>query len=213
MTCVEVGVQATQRKLLREWLRSWEAWSAERLKDVTGTGISIETLAAARTGIETITVTGNLYAPDDTGELALILPVIEYIHEPHLDADGYLLRTPVPEPELVLVDLVACALSTPSRCWRRRGEPAVLLGGQHLEEAAREGAPLHVFRKPLDWLRSGCQGVVLINRTGLRSAFLGINRLEAEDLEHGKALHAWLHQPDDALPVVHVPSLPSRSAA
>jgi hypothetical protein len=187
-----------------EWLRAWRNWNSEHLGHVTAYGISLQALNGSRAGIGRITTVGNFFEPADSGEIALIFPVTEYVSEaPHLDEHGHLLSEPWPDPELVLVDLVAVKLDTPGH-WQRRGAPAVMLGRDHLEAAACSGEPVNVFRSAIDWL--------LVNRTGLRSAFVNLNRLEAQSLEHGRDLHDWLHKPDNGLPAVHVPAA-QRAAA
>jgi hypothetical protein len=84
------------------------------------------------------------------------------------------------EPELVLVDLVAIKLEATGRWWQRRGEPAILLGQGHLEDAARNGEPVKVFRNPLTWLRSRCPDTAAKNAAF--EVFRQLDQLRPEDL-------------------------------
>ncbi len=196
-----------------EWDRAAHQFSPDHIAHLISLGVAFSTLHCCPLGYERIEVEGNLYAPSDDGQPAVIQPVFEWVSGgPYLDKEGRLLPE-APEPELTLPDLIAWHTSDPSRWWTRRGEPALLLGGGALEAAAKAESPLKVYRDPLSWLRNACRGVVLIAREGLESAFVGIRHLDAQDLEHGQELHAWLHQPDPFLPVVRVPEKSERIAA
>ena len=61
-----------------------------------------------------------------------------------------------------LVDLAAVDVDHPDRFWRRRGE-AVVLGSAYLEIADQEDAVVGVFRNPITWLRSGGDGIVVLD--------------------------------------------------
>ena len=63
-----------------------------------------------------------------------------------------------------------------------------------------DGTPLH-----MDKFAHVADGVVLINRAGLESAFTGVKHLDADDLEHGRELRDWLYMPPQILPEIRVP--------
>ena len=81
---------------------------------------------------------GGLYEPRDEGLDAVIVPV---------HADG-------------LADLVAFRPSLPGRWWRRLGAVPVL-GEENMRRFQVD--PLRVCATPLDWLRGGGRGVVIID--------------------------------------------------
>lgn len=200
-------------ELWRELDRAAHQFNPDHTAHLFSLGVSFSTLQYCPLGYERIEVEGNRYIPSDDGQGAVIQPIFEWTSVgPYLDEEGHLLPEP-PAPELTLPDLMAWHTSDPLRWWTRRGEPALMLGGDELEDAAKSESPLKVYRDPLNWLRNDCRGVVLIAREGLESAFVGIRHLDAQDLEHGQELHGWLHQPDPFLLVVRVPEKSERIAA
>ena len=89
-----------------------------------------------------------------------------------------------------LVDLVAVDLDQPDRYWRRRSE-ALVLGSAYLEIAGQEGEPITVFRSPMSWLRSGGDGICILDWDWARGLLLDLE-LIAEDLDLGDRLAAAL---------------------
>ena len=61
----------------------------------------------------------------------------------------------------VLADLIAWRPAEPARWWYRWGCDTPALGDEYVEDAHAVG-PLYCHRTPLDWLRSGCRGTVLL---------------------------------------------------
>ena len=61
----------------------------------------------------------------------------------------------------VLADLIAWRPAEPARWWYRWGCDTPALGDEYVEDAHALG-PLYCHRTPLDWLRSGCRGTVLL---------------------------------------------------
>jgi hypothetical protein len=195
-----------EAELFREWDRAFHQFDDHHVADLIRLGVPLPVFLTACIGAETITPDGELYVPDENGRTAIILPIWDWEHPgPHLDEHGHLLPEPYPDPELVLVDLIAWLPSSADRWFFRRGEPALMLGADHVDDAAREEIPVRLRLNPLSWLRDGCRGCCIINPTGLRSAFTGINRIDAEDLALGRWFQNWMRERDPALPVVRVP--------
>ncbi len=61
----------------------------------------------------------------------------------------------------VLADLITWRPTEPGRWWYRWGCDSPALGDEYVEDAHALG-PLYCHRTPLDWLRSGCRGTVLL---------------------------------------------------
>ena len=61
-----------------------------------------------------------------------------------------------------LLDLIAVDLDRPDRFWRRRGE-VLVLGNAYLEIASQEGEPVPVFKNPMTWLKTGGNGIVVLD--------------------------------------------------
>ncbi len=105
-------------------------------------------LAVAR-----IDTTGRLWMPESTGTPAFILPVWAGPAPP--------IYCGVENP--VLIDMIAWRPDDPARWWYRQGEVDLVLGDAHLVDAHTEGWPISLHRTPLDWLRAGCRGTVLLD--------------------------------------------------
>ncbi len=76
-------------------------------------------------------------------------------------------RGPAPSIECaveypILCDLIAWRPAEPGRWWYRWGCDTPALGDEYVEDAHALG-PLYCHRTPLDWLRSGCVGTVLLH--------------------------------------------------
>ncbi len=76
------------------------------------------------------------------------------------------LRGPAPSLECgiehpILCDLIAWRPAEPAQWWYRWGCDTPALGDEYVEDAHTLG-PLYCHRTPLDWLRSGCRGTVLL---------------------------------------------------
>ena len=84
------------------------------------------------------------YVPDPDGIPMAILPVCD-----HYDP-------PVP------IDLVAFTFAEPWRWWTRTGM-APVINAAAVTDAWWDKRPLLVSGTPLDWLRAGCEGVVVLD--------------------------------------------------
>lgn len=117
----------------------------------------------------------GLYDPDPDGRPAVILPVYPLVQF---------------EPSDVF-DLVAFRPDRPTRWWLRQGL-ASILNPHAVERAActfgkRES--LKVWSTPLDWMRGGGEGIVILeDGIRLRSALAGVDEIVAGDLELGSAI-------------------------
>lgn len=113
-----------------------------------------------------------LYEPDENGTEHLILPVVE---------GG------------AVADLLAFRADKPERWWLRTGIGAVL--GQDAIDKAEffsdddgpEGS-LRVYRSPLSWLRSECQGCCILDWRVAACRLAGVREVVAEDLGIGEKI-------------------------
>ena len=123
-----------------------------------------------------ISTAGRLWMPEPTGTPAFILPV--------WDGPAPSIYCGVENP--VLIDMIAWRPDDPARWWYRQGEVDVdvVLGKAHLDLAHTEGWPISLHRTPLDWLRAGCRGAILLDHCEARWAGSRLREDEA-------ALRAW----------------------
>jgi hypothetical protein len=90
--------------------------------------------------------------PEPTGTPAFILPV--------WTGPAPSIYSGVENP--VLIDMIAWRPDDPARWWYRTGEGDAL-GIDNLDLAHVEGWPISLHKTPLDWLRAGCRGAVLLD--------------------------------------------------
>ncbi len=146
--------------LIREWLTLPSPGAGDRglLENLGVSGESIHRtggLAVARIG-----TAGRLWMPEPTGTPAFILPI--------WDGPAPSIYCGVENP--VLIDMIAWRPDGTGCWWYRQGEVDVVLGKAHLDDAHTEGWPISLHRTPLDWLRAGCRGAVLLDRCEARWA-------------------------------------------
>lgn len=107
--------------------------------------------------------------------------------------------------DMLAVDLVAWPVERdPTRFATMFGAAAVLGSARISDAASLSGSrPLRVFRSPLGWLRSGCRGVVILDRTEAPAVLAQApGRIAGEDLVHGRELARLLHPHVDRARVV-----------
>jgi hypothetical protein len=94
-------------------------------------------------------------------------------------------------------DLIAWCRDEPGQWWRRLGA-ADLLNETAIEIAEAMSEPLTVHVTPLDWLRGGGRGVVVLDwRANLRAGFSGVRRILAADHATAQRLNKALRSPPD----------------
>lgn len=113
------------------------------------------------------------YQPAPDGKFAFVMAANQY-------GDDFFLEA--------IDDLIAWLPSDPSRWWRRHGV-ATFLNEQAVDRARCCDESAHLHETPLDWLRVGCRGAVVIDQAApLRFALTGLtvvcaSRALAEQLE------------------------------
>lgn len=96
-----------------------------------------------------------------------------------------------------IVDLVAFRLETPRAFWRFEDHVAApFLGSSNLERAQLFEEPIMVHETPLDWLRAGRRGIVILEWKDFWPFTLaGIPALQCMDEGFGRRLKARLERP------------------
>jgi hypothetical protein len=88
-------------------------------------------------------------------------------------------------------DLVAWSPTKPDR-WALLTGLGTVLGEPNIERAAFHGTPIHVWRRPVDFLANDFEGTVLLDPTCGWAKLSGL-RLIAEDVAHGDQISRdWL---------------------
>jgi len=104
----------------------------------------------------------------------------------------------------VIVDLVAFRARDPAKWWGRTGN-GVLLNPEGLRRAEHFNELLPVWSSPLSWLRSGGQGVVVLEWSAhLPFWFAGVNALACEDHALARRLESALQASAVKAPDVRV---------
>ena len=62
----------------------------------------------------------------------------------------------------ILDELIAWRPAEPGQWWYRWGASWPALGDHYIDAAHIDGKPLHCHMTPLDWLRGGCRGTVML---------------------------------------------------
>ena len=159
--------------LAREWL-ALPSPGVGDLRLLGRHGVTREALhRAGGVAVARISTTGRLWMPEPTGTPAFILPV----WAGPAPSIYYGVENPV------LIDMIAWRPDDPARWWYRTGEGAVL-GIDNLDLAHTEGWPISLHRTPLEWLKTGCRGAVLLDHCEARWAGSRLRKDEA-------ALRAW----------------------
>ena len=136
----------------REWLALPDAGLGDR-QLLGQQGVTHEAIhRAGGLAVARIRTTGRLWVSEPAGMPAFILPV--------WDGPAPSIYSGVENP--VLIDMIAWRPDDPARWWYRTGEGAVL-GVDHLDLAHTEAWPISLHRTPLDWLRAGCRGAILLD--------------------------------------------------
>lgn len=94
-----------------------------------------------------------------------------------------------------LLDLIAFRLETPRSFWTYDGA-AAMLGQWNLEHAQYYEEPLLIHECPLDWLRAGCSGVVILEWKDFWPFTLaGIPALRCSSDDFGRRIKARMERP------------------
>ncbi len=142
-----------------------------------------------------VKTSGKYFEPDECGEYMIAQGI--WYDQPSLSnwVD-----------ESMLFDVIAWHPEEPKRVYFYRGEPSLILGERFMFEANILGKPLMLKRSPFDWLKSGCEGSVLLDKHSL-SRLYGLNDVVCTDVDHGERIQAALSQRYlENIPNISIPS-------
>lgn len=138
---------------------------------------------ASTWGVAFVDIDEHHYAPVDGGKPAIIAPFF---------VDGELL------------DLVATGIAT--RSTRTRHGNATVLGRAWLDHARDTETAARLFADPIDWLRNGCRGAVVVDWRAARYELADLPGIACEGELLAKRVERALKQP------AHLPQLFVREA-
>lgn len=139
---------------------------------------------AARFGVARIRTDGPFWEHDPHGAPVCVLPA-----EPLADLGDPLW------PTACVSDLIAFRTTDPGKWWFRTGA-AVLLNPEAVEYGQHFNEPVTIHPHPLDWLRAGGTGVVVLDWSACLALHLsGPPALYAADLALGERLDSHLNRP------------------
>ncbi len=154
---------------MREWLALPSPGVGDR-RLLEQQGVTRDAIhRAGGLAIARISTTRRLWMQEPTGKPAFILPA--------WDGPAPSIYSGVENP--VLIDMLAWRPDDPARWWYRQGDVDVVLGAAHLDLAHAEAWPISLHRTPLDWLRAGCRGAVLLDHCEARWAGSRLHEDEA----------------------------------
>lgn len=171
--------------ILHEWATigvDCEAW-----RKMEAFGIPWETLNRCGDPLPVrVRTDGSYFEPSDPdGTVMLVQPVFA----------GPIPSIFVPVDEPCLVDLIAYSPREPGRWFWRRGEHGLVLGDENLERAELFSEPVRVHRNPLEWLRSGGEGVCVLDGSAhTMDRLRHVGAIIASDVEHGVELEKRLRR-------------------
>jgi len=167
------------------YVRALQEADKERL---LAAGVSASDIIHHRmVGTARIRTDGQLWESDEAGKQAFITPVRIHPAAAAWDIES-------PDPQRVarngeILDLVAWHPSRPNSFALRRGD-AMVLGSHERRLSDEDPGILRVHRGPLEWLKSGVDGIVLMTRDEAeqRRLLLGVERIRADDWKHAEEL-------------------------
>lgn len=127
------------------------------------------------------TTSGKYFELDECGDL-MVVQGVWY--------DTPALYNPVDEP--MLFDVISWHPASPRKWYFLRGECGLILGEKSLFQSSILHKPLRLHATPFGWLKSGCEGSVILDHHGLNRLY-GLKELVCEDIEHGTRLEKGLN--------------------
>lgn len=128
-------------------------------------------------GVAFVSVDSHHYTPSPGGKPAVIVPVFS--------RGGDVME---------IVDLVACGLET--RAIRTRCGAATVLGEEWLDLARETGGAARMFPDPIEWLRNGGRGAVLLDQRAAPFALADVSAVNWCGSEmHAKQIDQAMRRP------------------
>jgi len=139
------------------------------------------------------------------GRLAFLLPVYDDPASVDGDYSHHYMRG--------MIDIVGWMPDDPAKFWLHTGVAWALGSDQARIASWGNSGPLRVHRSPVDWLRSGCRGTVVIDQKTNGPDRLGrVKHLIASNRQHAQRLKKWTTPAQAKLPRISY-SVAGRRAA
>jgi hypothetical protein len=129
-------------------------------------------LSAEGFGVSFVEIDAHHYAPIAGGKAAIIVPLFV---------------------EGALLDLVATGLQT--RATRTREGIATVLGQEWIDHAKATETTLRLFGDPIEWLRNGARGAVVVDWRSARHALADVPGIACETEFLAAQVERAMHQP------------------
>lgn len=124
----------------------------------------------------------SFFEYDNSGEFMILQAVWE--DQP---ARGNEVRHPI------IYDIIAWHPRSPRKWFFLRGEPCLILGERAYFDATIHHEPLLLKPHPLAWLKSGCEGAVLLDHHGLNRLY-GLKKVICANEAHSHRVRKGLQQ-------------------
>jgi len=135
-------------------------------------------------GLERIVIEDKLWTPREDGAPAFVFAVLD---GPHQCQPPCLPPRDLAGKAVELIDLAAWRPSAPAEIYLREGN-ADLLGDWMLPMTRTEDAPLRLFADPVEWLATGCGGIVPIDWKATAAALVGFDDVVCSSVALGERL-------------------------
>lgn len=170
---VDAHHERLEPDLEREMRGYFDALGRRGPEAAEAAGVTREAIMAGLVGLARMRPVGALWEPDENGTVAFITPV--RVHPGNTAHD---IESPYPKRAVRagdIIDLIAWHPSRPDTWVLRTGE-AVALGAIQYRLSDEPAADLKVRSSPLEWLRHGADGVVVLtNDPDLRRLVFNID--------------------------------------
>lgn len=164
------------------WIQNCVYDAQQAYEVLAEVGYTYDWLTYGDLGGITARIDGRFFEPDPDGEFWVAQPV--WVEQP--TAFHY-----VEDP--ILEDIIVWKPMQPYIWHFLRGETGLILGEQNLIFAQLAGEKAVLHRTPLDWLKAGCAGSVLLDEYGLYR-LLDVTEIVCADVKHGMEVKEKLNR-------------------
>lgn len=164
------------------WLEHCVCGSSQAYEILTQAGYTHDWMKQGDLGGIKARIDGRFFEPDPDGEFWIGQPV--WVEQP--TAYHY-----VENP--ILEDIIAWQPAQPDIWYFHRGETGLILGEENLVYAQLAGEKAVLHRTPLDWLKAGRTGCVILDQHGLHR-LLDVTEIVCADVKHGMEVKEKLNR-------------------
>ncbi len=164
------------------WLNYCISYSPQVYKALAQAGYHHDWIRHGDLGGIRAQIDGRFFEPDPDGEFWIAQPV--WVEQP---TGFHYVENPI------LEDLIAWQPAQPDIWYFLRGETGLILGEENLVFAQLAGEKAVLHRTPLDWLKAGRKGAVLLDEHGLHR-LLDVAEIVCADVKHGTEVKEKLNR-------------------